>query len=241
LNRSDAQKMGITVAIIPARGGTRGLPRKNLSNVGGQSLLARAVEAARQSNVCDGVFVTSDDNEILDAATAAGAETIRRPPELASDTALTADAVLHAIASIEALGFAVGTIVLLQPTSPLREARHVNEAVLLYRARSAGSVVSVTEAEHHPYKMFVAGEGDAIEPFRSVADLSAPRQCLPRALRQNGAIYVVGRDSLIANRAFFVEPAYGYAMDRDASIDIDDKRDLEMANMVANARMGRSL
>lgn len=233
--------MRITVAIIPARGGSRGLPRKNLSNVGGRSLLSRAIEAARQSNVCDGVFVTSDDSEMLEAAAAAGAETISRPAELASDIALTADAVLHAIASIEALGSAVGTIVLLQPTSPLREARHVNEAVLLYRARLAGSVVSVTEAEHHPCKMFIAGEDDAIEPLGSVADLSAPRQTLPRVLRQNGAIYVVGRDALIANRTFYIEPAYGYAMDRYASIDIDDKRDLEMANIIANARIGRLL
>jgi CMP-N-acetylneuraminic acid synthetase len=228
-----------TVAIIPARGGSKGLPRKNLSEVAGRSLLARAIDVARESAVFDRIFVTTDSDEISDAAVLAGVGVIRRPPELSSDAALTIDAVQHAILEIEARGLDVGTIVLLQPTSPLRETRHVNEAVLLYRSCNAGSVISVTEAEHHPNKMFIGGSNDSILPLFSVADLAAPRQTLPRVLRQNGAIYVVGRDELIRNGSFYVEPAYGYLMDRDSSLDVDDARDLEIANLIAEARMGR--
>jgi N-acylneuraminate cytidylyltransferase len=156
------------IAIIPARGGSKGIPNKNLVEVGGQSLITRAINSAAQSGVVDFVVVSSDDRNILEAAKVAGAIAIQRPTDLATDTSAIEDAISHALQKFSEDHEVPKTLVLLQPTSPLRQSSTISDAVHLFTENgSVGSVYGVTEAEHHPYKTFIATEA-GLQPVRNV-------------------------------------------------------------------------
>jgi CMP-N-acetylneuraminic acid synthetase len=216
-----------TLAIITARGGSKGLPGKNLVLLGGRPLVLWTIEAAQASSSVDRLVVTTDDPEIRAVSERAGAEVIDRPAELASDGARSEDAVLHALDSLAEKGFAPERLVLLQPTSPLRTGDQIDEALALLSG-GVGSVVSVCEAEHHPYKALTEVDG-TLRAIQDPALLSAPRQELPRALRQNGAIYAVSVEDFRSSGRLTHEPMRGYVMDRRTSVDIDDAFDLQVA------------
>ncbi|WP_250646289.1 cytidylyltransferase domain-containing protein, partial [Microbacterium tenebrionis] len=131
----------LTVAIIPARGGSKGVPRKNLRPVGGVPLVVRAVRAAAAASAVDLVVVTTDDAEIAEAAAAAGARIVRRPAELAGDTASSESAVLHAMDELEGDGLTVGAVVFIQATSPFIPSGGVDEAIEHIRADRSSSVL----------------------------------------------------------------------------------------------------
>lgn len=214
------------IAVITARAGSKGLPGKNLRQLGGQSLLARAIEAARQSACFDRIVLTTDGDDIAKEGLRLGAEVVRRPPELAADSAKSIDAVVHALQS---LGASRGTAVLLQPTSPLRTAAHIAEAVALFDAQAAGSVVSAVAAGVHPFKCLLdEGNGRYGAPAGLDA-LEMPRQQLPAAYVPNGAVYVKRIEDLLAQRRFFVPPLQLYLMDEASSVDIDSEADLQHA------------
>lgn len=134
------------LAIIPARGGSKRLPRKNVLDLCGKPLITWSIEAGLNSKYIDKVVVSSDDDEILEISRKFGAETIKRPDELASDTATTFDAIKHTIDNLEKYDY----IVLLQPTSPLRDQKHIDEAIELLVEKNADAVVSVCEMDHSP-------------------------------------------------------------------------------------------
>lgn len=218
-------------AIIPARGGSKGIPRKNLVPLCGRPLIAYTIRAALESRSVTETFVTSDCAEILAAARQAGAQTIRRPDALATDEASCEAAVLHALDFLrDQRGYAPEVIVLLQPTSPLRQAGDIDEAFAHFRSSGADALISGTEPESHPLKqMLVAADGtlsaltdDPTAPFRS-------RQFLPRAFKPNGAIYIIRTDSFRRTGLFFGERTVPFYMEREKSIDIDTAADLEKA------------
>lgn len=215
------------VAIIPARANSKGLPGKNLKEVGGVSLIGRAIEAATHSKCVSRVIVSTDGHDIANEALKYSAEVIMRPATLASDSSRTIDAVCHALEYVE---MSSGLCILLQPTSPLRSSEDVSRAVDLYNQKLNGSLISVCESEHHPFKTLIKSEIGEIGPIINLGMLESPRQDLPLAYRVNGAIYINRVEDLLSRRTFFVEPLQIYEMSSTLSIDIDNVDDLLRAN-----------
>lgn len=220
-----------TVAIITARGGSKGVPGKNLRCVGGVSLVARAIMAALETGRFDRVVVTTDSAEIAAEAVRYGAQPLARPEELAGDAARSIDAVLDALDQLMAVGERYDVCALLQPTSPLRTAENIVAALDALVRAGGGSVISVCACEHHPYKTLLL-RGNELQPLHDNASMEAPRQSLPMAYRPNGAIYVNKVTDLYAFRRFFVQPLLPAVMDRAHSLDIDSEADLNEAELI---------
>ena len=174
------------LGIVPARGGSKRLPRKNMLNLCGKPLIAWSIEAGLNSKYIDKVVVSSDDDEILNISSNFGAETIKRPVELASDTATTFDAIKHTIENVEKYDY----IVLLQPTSPLRNAKHIDEAIELLEIKNADAVVSVCEMDHSPLWSNTLPNDGNMRGFLREETLNKRSQDLEKYYRLNGAIYM---------------------------------------------------
>lgn len=227
--------MADTLALIPARGGSKGVPRKNVTDLGGKPLIAWTIEAALKAETLSRVFVSTEDAEIAEVAARHGASVIDRPKALAGDEARTEDVVLHALDHLDAGGEIEEHFALLQPTSPLRTARHIDGLVRDALQAGAQCAWSVIPAEHHPWKMLVK-KGGVLEPLSDVKNLSAPRQALPPAYRQNGAIYWLACDLFKKHRTFFVPPVHAYEMTAEASVDIDTAEDLQRCQTLLERR-----
>lgn len=229
---------GLSVlAVIPARGGSKGLPRKNIRPVAGRPLLAWTVDAARGSNHVDRVILSSDDEEIMAVARALGCEVpFRRPTELARDDTPGAAPVLHAIAQLPSFDI----VVLLQPTSPLRNASDVDGCLERMVASNAPACISMRAVEDHPYWTFACDEQGRIKPF-VVPPEGAPsrRQDLPRAFIANGAVYAARTDWLQRCQTFEAPETVGFEMPPERSIDVDTLDDLVMAERLLSQRHAR--
>ncbi|ELA09290.1 acylneuraminate cytidylyltransferase [Moraxella macacae 0408225] len=216
------------VAIIPARGGSKGIKDKNLQMVGGVSLVARAIVEAQKVKQIQKIIVSTDSQKIADEAIKYGASVHFRSEKTASDTAKTIDVINE---MLDFLPILESVCVLLQPTSPLRNACHIIASINAFEQNNAqGSVVTVTPSEHHPYKMMVLNEVGGFDPVRELADLQMPRQALPKAYRVNGAVYVKKIADLVSEQTFFGNPQAVIEMDTQSSIDIDTLADLQLAN-----------
>lgn len=213
------------VAIITARGGSKGLPRKNVLDLNGKPLIAHTIESALRSGVFSKVVVTTDDKEIKEVSLKYGADVIDRPDKLATDNASSLDAIEHALLELMDKGEKYSHFILLQPTSPLRTANHISEAWKEYINKNASSLVSVTEVEHTPYKMLIEKDG-IVQPLAQWSDLTKPRQKLPKAYLPNGAIYISKIDEFLKDKNLFVSPLIMYKMSRDDSVDVDTMDDL---------------
>lgn len=217
----------MNIAIILARQNSKGIPLKNLQTVGGISLLGRAILSAQNSGIFNKIVVSTDGDMIADEAKKYGVIIIKRPDELANDTATSIGGVIHAL---NELNIDNGICCLLQPTSPLRTDKHIVDAYELFSNQNLkGSIVSACITEHHPYKSLILEKGQ-YQAVRLLADLESPRQQLPRAYRPNGAIYFNDIQQLKENQRFFNEPIALYEMNEIDSIDIDNQADLERAN-----------
>lgn len=213
------------VAIIPARGGSKGLPGKNIRDLAGKPLIAYSIEAAKKCSMISDVFVTTDDKDISAASGKYGAQIIDRPAQLATDNSSTYDAVRHALDHLKSNGKTYDYFVLLQPTSPLRNETHIQKCLEQFFSSGAGCAISVCEAEHSPYKAFKLNEKTLV-PFVDEKFLDMPRQDLPPVYRQNGAIYVMKcSDFINKTRNFYLAPAMAYIMPAEHSIDIDTSED----------------
>ncbi|MES1935628.1 acylneuraminate cytidylyltransferase family protein [Salinisphaera hydrothermalis] len=230
-----ANKALNTVAIIPARGGSKRLPGKNKRLLGGKPLIQWTLEAARDSGVIDLIVVTSDDEEVLAIARANWAMAIKRPDALASDTATTVDTVLHALQHLTDNGFAYERIMLLQPTSPLRRAAHIREALARMSDTNAASVISVCETEHSPLLSNTLPPDGSLDGFIRPEAKGLRSQDLPTYYRLNGAIYFITRDAFFNYRAFDPPSAFALIMEPSASVDIDTAADLRLAEFFLTA------
>ncbi|AOF90180.1 acylneuraminate cytidylyltransferase family protein [Sinorhizobium sp. RAC02] len=222
-------------ALIPARGGSKGLPRKNVIDLAGKPLIAYSIEAALGCAAVGSVYVTTDDTEIASVSVRHGAQHIARPAALATDDAPTFVAVEHAIAVLAERGEMPEHIVLLQPTSPLRDARHLAEAIAAYEAVDVPALISVCEEEHHPYKSFRVDDSGRLEPLFDAPSLSKPRQELPKIYRQNGAIYIIRTETLLRAKSFYVAGCVPYVMSAAASVDVDTIEDLHRCEEMLEA------
>ena len=219
------------LAIIPARGGSKRLPRKNVLDLNGKPLIAYSIEAGLDSSYIDKVVVTSDDDEILTISKKYGAITINRPNELASDTATTFDAIKHAVDNYEKYDY----IVLLQPTSPLRDRDHIDKAIELLESKNADAIVSVCKMDHSPLWSNTLDESLSMAGFLKDEALNKRSQDLEKYYRLNGAIYICKTEKLLEEKSFFLkENIYAYVMDRENSIDIDEEIDFKMAEVILN-------
>jgi N-acylneuraminate cytidylyltransferase len=222
------------LAMIVARGGSKGLPGKNVAPCGGRPMIDWTVLAARASRYVDRTIVSTDDSDIVAAARAAGAEVpFVRPAHLATDEASMQVVVEHAIATVGA-GYDVG--VLLQVTSPLRIAADVDGAIELLERTGAPSVVGVVEAVKSPYMMFSIGGDERIQPLFPVQSKVSRRQALPKVYSPNGAVYVFDLTWFLAKRLFFSPETAAFVMPSERSVDVDTRLDLALADMLLQER-----
>ena len=217
------------LAIIPARGGSKRLPRKNVLDLCGKPLIAWSIEAGLNSKYIDKVVVTSDDDEILNISEEFGTEIIKRPDELASDTATTFDAIKHTIENMKKYDY----IILLQPTTPLRNEKHIDEAIEILESKNADAAISVCEMDHSPLWSNTLDESLSIEGFLKDEVLNKRSQDLEKYYRLNGAIYICKTENLLEEKSFFLkENIFAYVMDRKSSVDIDEEIDFKIAEVL---------
>jgi N-acylneuraminate cytidylyltransferase/CMP-N,N'-diacetyllegionaminic acid synthase len=225
------------LTLIPARGGSKGLPRKNVAPLRGRPLIAWTIAAAAGSDHVDSVVVTTDDDEIAQAALAAGARVpFRRPAALATDEARMTDVVSHALDTLAAAGEVYGWLLLLQPTSPLRTAAHIEAAFARLDACRGSAIVSVCEAEHSPQWMGELPPDGNMGSFGEGAATRANRQELTRCYRLNGAVYLAAVEYWRAQAGFLGPATFAYVMARDESVDVDSPLDLEIAELLLARR-----
>ncbi|GGD41416.1 hypothetical protein GCM10012288_14410 [Malaciobacter pacificus] len=221
------------LAIIPARGGSKRLPRKNVLDLSGKPLIVWSIEAGLKSKYISDVVVSSDDEEILEIAKESNAKTIKRPQEFASDTATTFDTLKHTIENMKEYEY----VVLLQPTSPLRNEKHIDEAIKLLEKKNADAVISVCKMEHSPLWSNTLDDDLSMISFLSDEVLNKRSQDLPNYFRLNGAIYICNTSKFLENKGFFLkENIFAYIMENDVSIDIDEKLDFIIANELMKSK-----
>lgn len=214
------------LALIPARGGSKGLPGKNIRPLKGRPLIGWSIEAARASRYVSRIVVSSDDEEILAVARDQGAETpFRRPASLAGDATPGMDVVLHALDQLAGFEW----VVLLQPTSPLRLAADIDAAIEQCLKTNAPACVSVCEAPASPWWMFEVGAECRMRSFLPAEQRPVRRQDLPDLYALNGAVYVAKTEWLRMSLSFLTEETVAYVMPPARSVDIDTLFDFQLA------------
>lgn len=224
------------LAVIPARSGSKGLKDKNIRELAGAPLLAYSVRAAQESGLFDRILLSTDSASYAAIGERCGASVpFLRSAQNASDQAGSWDAVREAVAGLERRGERYDTVTLLQPTSPLRTARHIREAFRLFEEKKARSVVSVCEAEHSPLWCGLLPESLSMDAFGAENRSGVPRQQLPVYYRINGAIYILEMPELYRT-PMFASGRYAYIMERRDSVDIDDEVDFLLAEALLRRR-----
>jgi N-acylneuraminate cytidylyltransferase len=214
------------VAIIPARGGSKGIPRKNIINFLGKPLIQWSIEAALKSKYITDVVISSDDDEILNEAKKNNnVLIIKRPIDLAQDNSKTEPVLVHVLESLKDIKF--DFLILLQPTSPLRTFKDIDLAFEKMFDFKANSLISVCELEHHPYKSFKIDDKGYLKGIINNDFPFFPRQELPKTYRANGAIYIIKVKDFIKNKSLLTDKTIHFKMNQEKSLDIDTLDDLK--------------
>lgn len=224
------------IAIIPARGGSKGVPHKNIRELGGMPLIAHTIRAALEAECIERIIVTTDDEEIAKVAREYGAEVpFMRPEYLASDTAVAPDVYIHAVEyMMKETGSNIETFMVLLPTAPFRVAKHICEAVELFDKSKATTLVSVKEAEIPP-SWYLADDGKGkihTCNFGMSIDDTNNRQFAPKYYICNGAIYILNYELLKQKKTYFCDNTVPYVMSAKESVDIDNIEDFEYAEFL---------
>jgi N-acylneuraminate cytidylyltransferase len=219
------------LALIPARGGSKGLPRKNILEVAGKPLIAWSIDAAKQSRYVDHIVLSSEDREIIEVAKKWGCDVpFVRPEHLATDESPTMDVVLHAMQHLPDYDL----LVLLQATSPLRIAADIDACIEICARDKIKTCVSVTEAEKSPYWMYFVSETGVMQAVMGDEKTPQRRQDAPPVFILNGAVYVAHYDWLLQHKVFVNSKTIAYPMPKIRSLDIDTKADLILLNSILN-------
>lgn len=214
------------LGIIPARKGSKGIPKKNIKPFAGKELILWSIEAAIGSNSIDKTLVSTDCKEIAALSNKNGADApFIRPMELSSDKSKAIDVVLHAIENTEIFDY----VILLQPTSPLRTSKHIDEAFNQMLGRNLKSCVSISIAKSNPYLMYNIGSNSTVSSVLPHQGQYSRRQDYPECYELNGAIYIAQVDWLKKNKSFISEDTFGYIMSQNQSYDIDTMDDFLLA------------
>lgn len=210
------------LAVIPARGGSKGIPRKNIKALASRPLIGWTIDSAKQALCIDRTIVSTEDEEIANVARNLGADVpFTRPAELAADDTPGMAPVLHAISQLPDYDW----VLLLQPTSPLRTAEDIEGIWQFCQERGAPSAVSVCEAGKHPYWMYLCNAAQRLEPVIKVRPHVTRRQDLPPAYALNGALYLARTDWLLEQQDFIGPETLGYIMPPERSVDLDTLQD----------------
>ena len=228
---STARKQERVLGLIPAKGGSTRLAKKNIRPLAGRSLLAWTADAARASGVIDRLVVSTEDEEVAEAARALGIDVpFRRPLELARDPAGVVHVALHALDTLEAAGERYDTLVTMLPTCPLRSAEDIRGAYDLFIERQRPFVLSVSEFEHTPFAALGPTPDDRLEPYMPQY-FGRKSQEMPKAYRPNGAVHVLDVAAFRKAKTDLAQPLVGYVMPRARSFDIDTEDDLRAAEV----------
>lgn len=219
------------LGIVPARGGSKGIPGKNIRLLAGRSLLCYAVDTARASGVVDRIIVSTDSEKIAEVARAAGAEVpFLRPPELAQDTTPMLPVVRHAVEVIEREHCVPEIVVLLQPTAPLRRPHHVIDAVALLRKTKADSVVSVVEMPSHLSPDYVMRlEHGRLAPYLPEGAVITRRQDTRKAFVRDGTVYACWRRTLMEHDSIYGDECRALIIPSEESVTVDTPEDWAVA------------
>lgn len=216
------------LALIPARGGSKGIKDKNIILLAGKSLIAYSIEAAKNSKYIDSIVATTDSEKIAEVAKKYGARVpFLRPPELAGDTSKTIDAVLHAIKTLKSMDEDYNTLVLLQPTQPLRTTDDIDRAIELYYENGENGLVSISPVNDSPLLIRSIGADGKLVNLLSL-NSTCRRQDMPNYYKVNGCIYINKIDELDKNTSFN-DNKVPFIMTKEHSVDIDEISDLWMA------------
>jgi N-acylneuraminate cytidylyltransferase len=226
-----------SVIVIPARGGSKGIPHKNIKPLAGKPLIYYTIDCARQVVPDDDICVSTDDPEIIKCVEDYGLKVpFIRPAELATDTAGTYEVLLHALDFYDKRGREYDSVILLQNTSPFRIARHVEEAMKLYSS-AIDMVVSVKETTTNPYYNCFEEDSIGFLHISKGDGLFTRRQDVPKAYEYNGAIYIINPDSLRKMPLGRFTKRVKYVMDDLHSVDLDHMLDWKFAELIINERL----
>lgn len=230
--------------VIPARGGSKGIPDKNIANLGGRPLIAYSIDAAREAlaalshdNDSRRIILSTDSERIADTARQEGLTVpFLRPAELSTDTAGSREVILHAMDWADSQGIDYNCVILLQPTSPFRNGSHVVEAARLFNPDTTDMVVSVCEASANPYYNCFETDSTGHLHISKGDGLLTRRQDAPKAWEYNGAVYVINPQSIREMPLGKFPRRLPYVMVREDSLDIDAPLDLEIARILLHQR-----
>lgn len=219
------------VAIIPARGGSKGIPKKNIKLLDGKPLISYTIEHAKKSKYINKVVVSTEDGEIAEISKKYGAEVIKRPEELAKDESPTIDAIFHVLEVLKSEKYSPDIVILLQPTSPLRTAEDIDNAMELFSNSDCESVVSVCGVEHPPHWSSKIEKG-YLKPLFGEKNLGMRRQDFNNVYMANGAVYISTPQMLYKYNGFHCDCTTPYIMPIERSIDIDNAIDFMLSELV---------
>ena len=222
------------LAFIPARGGSKRLPNKNLLNLAGKPLVAWTIEAAKKSQYVNDIILSSDDDRILEIGRDYGITALKRPDYLATDEAKTVDVVMY---HLNQIFFQPDFIILLQPTSPLRTSLHIDKAIEFLQSKKADAIISVCEVDYPVEWCNILPEDGSLANFIQKEFLNLRSQDLPKRYKINGALYIIKTEKFLKEKTFFLqENIHAYIMDKFSSIDIDDEFDFRFSEfLITNA------
>lgn len=224
--------MNIT-SIITARGGSKGIPRKNIKLLNGKPVIAYSIEASTSNNLIKNTFVTTEDKEIAEISKKFNAEVIKRPDELAQDNSTSVDVILHALDYLEDKNKLPDLFVLLQPTSPLRSSNDITNAIELFKENECRGLVSVC-AQNHGGMLNLSIDKGYLNHISDKNHFELRRQDLPQLYYPNGAIYITTPESMRKSKTFFPEKTIPYIMPQERSVDLDSEFDFKFAEFLLN-------
>lgn len=220
------------LAVIPAREGSKGLPGKNVKLLCGKPLISYTIEAALQANIFDRIIVNTDSKLIADIGLQYGAEVpFLRPSELSTDNASSIDVLIHTVEWFKSRNSIINDIAILQPTSPLRTATHIQGAFSIYESNKADSVISFVKQQHPIFWSKIINNEGKVEDF--FTDASSNRQKYRELYLPNGAIYLT-KTALLSAKSLYSKNTYAYIMNRNSSVDIDTQEDFEYCEYLIN-------
>lgn len=219
------------IAIIPARGGSKRVPKKNIKPLNGKPLIYYSINSALQSQHFDKIIVSTDDEEIKEISIKFGAEIVERPSNLAEDDSSTIDVIFHVLDVLKKKSYEPTLLVLIQPTSPLRDNEDIDNAIRLFLKSKCDILMSVSESKHPPFWCFKLEEG-LLKPIFDIKYLSIRSQDLEKTYEPNGAIFIVRPKDLKLNKSFYSENTIPFIMPSEKSVDIDDEFDFMIAELI---------
>ena len=220
--------------MITARGGSKGIPGKNIKDLAGKPLISWTIEAAQSSRFIDRLILSSDDSQICSVAEDSECEVpFLRPPELAKDDTSSVDVIIHAL---DVINEPYDYIVLLQPTSPFRNAEDIDRCLELCIQENAPACVSVTESDKSPAWMYHMSKNMRMSPIFPSDEMATRRQDLTQTYALNGAVYVSRVDRFRESKTFFGSETVAYVMPQERSLDIDTQFQFDIATFLAGRK-----